>query len=475
METTVTAVSGTTSSSVGHGAGGGAARVLLLPSPGAQGHTNPMLQLGRRLAYHGLRPTLVATRYVLSTTPAPGAPFDVAAISDGFDAGGMALCPDPAEYFSRLEAVGSETLRELLLSEARAGRPVRVLVYDAHLAWARRVAQASGVAAAAFFSQPCSVDVVYGELWAGRLALPATDGRALLARGVLGVELGLEDMPPFAAVPESQPAFLQVSVGQFEGLDYADDVLVNSFRDIEPKEVEYMELTWRAKMVGPTLPSYYLGDGRLPSNKSYGLDLFNSEVECMDWLEKQMNSSVVLVSYGTVSNYDATQLEELGNGLCNSSKPFLWVVRSNEEHKLSEELKEKCGKIGLIVSWCPQLEVLAHRAIGCFVTHCGWNSTLEALVNGVPFVGIPHWADQPTIAKYVESAWGMGVRARKNKNGCLKKEEVERCIREVMDGERKDEYKKNAMNWMQKAKEAMQEGGSSDKHVAEFATKYSSI
>uniref|UniRef100_A0A453KDS2 Deoxynivalenol-UDP-glucosyltransferase n=1 Tax=Aegilops tauschii subsp. strangulata TaxID=200361 RepID=A0A453KDS2_AEGTS len=387
----------------GHGAGGGAARVLLLPYPGAQGHTNPMLQLGRRLAYHGLRPTLVATRYVLSTTPPPGAPFGVAAISDGCDAGGMASCPDMAEYVSRLAAVGSETLRELLLSEARAGRPVRVLVYDAHLAWARRVAQASGVAAAAFFSQPCAVDVVYGELWAGRLALPATDGRALLARGALGVELGPEDMPPFAAVPESQPTFLKVSVGQFEGLEDADDVLVNSFRDLEPK------------------------------------------------------------------------LEELGNGLCNSGKPFLWVVRSNEEHKLSKELKEKCEEIGLIVSWCPQLEVLAHRAIGCFVTHCGWNSTLEALANGVPLVGIPHWADQPTIAKYVESAWSMGVRVRKDNNGYLKLEEVERCIREVMDIEKKDEYKRNAVKWMQKAKEAMQEGGSSDKNIAEFATKYSSI
>ncbi|KAM3274078.1 hypothetical protein ACQJBY_043328 [Aegilops geniculata] len=475
METTVPAATATTSSSVGHGAGGGAARVLLLPVPGAQGHTNPMLQLGRRLAYHGLRPTLVATRYVLSTTPPPGEPFGVAAISDGCDAGGMASCPDMAEYFSRLAAVGSETLRELLLSEARAGRPVRVLVYDAHLAWARRVAQASGVAAAAFFSQPCAVDVVYGELWAGRLALPATDGRALLARGALGVELGPEDMPPFAAVPESQPTFLKVSVGQFEGLEDADDVLVNSFRDIEPKEVEYMELTWRAKMVGPTLPSFYLDDDRLPSNKSYGFNFFNGDKLCMDWLEKQSNSSVVLVSYGTVSNYDATQLEELGNGLCNSRKPFLWVVRSNEEHKLSKELKEKCEEIGLIVSWCPQLEVLAHRAIGCFVTHCGWNSTLEALVNGVPLVGIPHWADQPTIAKYVESAWSMGVRVQKDNNGYLKLEEVERCIREVMDMERKDEYKRNAVKWMQKAKEAMQEGGSSDKNIAEFATKYSSI
>ncbi|VAI16082.1 unnamed protein product [Triticum turgidum subsp. durum] len=406
METTVPAATATTSSSVGHGAGGGAARVLLLPYPGAQGHTNPMLQLGRRLAYHGLRPTLVATRYVLSTTPPPGAPF---------------------------------------------------------------------VAAAAFFSQPCAVDVVYGELWAGRLALPATDGRALLARGALGVELGPEDMPPFAAVPESQPLFLKVSVGQFEGLEDADDVLVNSFRDLEPKEAEYMELTWRAKMVGPTMPSFYLDDDRLPSNKSYGFNFFNGDALCMDWLEKQSNSSVVLVSYGTVSNYDATQLEELGNGLCNSDKPFLWVVRSNEEHKLSKELREKCEKIGLIVSWCPQLEVLAHRAIGCFVTHCGWNSTLEALANGVPLVGIPHWADQPTIAKYMESAWSMGVRVRKDNNGYLKMEEVERCIREMMDVERNDKYKRNAVKWMQKAKEAMREGGSSDKNIAEFATKYSSI
>ncbi|XP_048551066.1 UDP-glucosyltransferase UGT13248-like [Triticum urartu] len=468
METT-----GTTGSILGHGAGDGPS-VLLLPFLWAQGHTNPILQFGRRLAYHGLRPTLVVTRYVLSTTSPPGAPFRVAAISDGFDAGGMASCPDYAEYFPRLEAVGSETLRELLLSEACAGRPVRVLVYDPHLAWALRVARAAGVATAAFFSQPCAVDIVYGELWAGRLALPATDGHALLARGALGVELGPEDMPPFAVAPESQPVLTKTSIGQFDGLEDADDVLVNSFHDIEPKEAEYMELTWRANMIGPTLPSYYLDDNRLPSNKSYGFNLFSEGASCMDWLDKHSISSVVLVSYGTVSNYDATQLEELGSGLCNSGKPFVWVVRSNEAHKLSEELKEKCENSGLIVAWCTQLEVLSHKAIGCFVTRCGWNSTLEAIVSGVPLVGIPHWADQPTISKYVETVWGMGVRVRKGDNGWLKRMEVERCIREVMDGDRKDEYKRNAAKWMQKAKDAMQEGGSSDKHIADFAAKYTS-
>ncbi|CAL5008768.1 unnamed protein product [Urochloa decumbens] len=471
MESTNTSVSSSPTA-------GGAAHVLLLPYPGAQGHTNPLLEFGRRLAHHGLRPTLVTTRYVLSTTPPPGEPFAVAAISDGFDGGGAASCPDYDEYLRQLEAIGSQTLAELLRSEAAAGRPVRVLVYDPHLPWARRVAKSAGVAAAAFLSQPCAVDVVYGEVWAGRLALPVTDGRELFARGLLGVELGPDDVPPFAARPDWRPVFLEVSVRQFEGLEEADDVLVNSFHDIEPKEADYMALAWRAKTIGPSLPSFYLDDDRFPLNKTYGFNLFSSSVSCMDWLDKQLPCSVVLVSYGTVSDYDEARLEELGNGLCNSGKPFLWVVRSNEEHKLSDELRDKCKQHGLIVSWCPQLEVLAHKATvtenGCFFTHCGWNSTLEAIVNGVPMVAIPHWADQPTISKYMESVWSLGVRVCKDEKGMLTRDEVERCIREVMDGDRKDKYRTNATMWMQKAKEAMQKGGSSDKNIAEFAAKYSS-
>ncbi|CAN6234389.1 unnamed protein product [Urochloa humidicola] len=88
------------------------ANVLLLPFPGMQGHANPMLQLGHRLAYHGLRPTLVVSRHVLSTTTSisTSCPFPVAAISDGFDAGGLASCPDTAEYARRMEAAGSEII-----------------------------------------------------------------------------------------------------------------------------------------------------------------------------------------------------------------------------------------------------------------------------------------------------------------------------------------------------------------------------
>jgi len=130
------------------------------------------------------------------------------------------------------------------------------------------------------------------------------------------------------------------------------------------QEADYMALTWRAKTIGPSLPSFYLDDDRLPFNKTYGFNLFSSNVSCLAWLDKQLPCSVVLVSYGTVSDYDEAQLEELGNGLCNSGKPFLWVVRANEEHKLSDELRNKCEQHGLIVSWCNQLDVLAHKATG---------------------------------------------------------------------------------------------------------------
>ncbi|KAF8674761.1 hypothetical protein HU200_048043 [Digitaria exilis] len=351
----------TTSSSIPEHGGG--AHVLLVPLP-AQGHMTPILQFGHRLAYHGLRPTLVTTRYVLSKSPTAGEPFPVAAISDGFDNGGMASCSDPVEYCRRLEAVGSETLAWVIETEARAGRTPAVMVYDPHMSWARRVASAAGVHTAAFMSQPCVVDIIYGEVWARRVPVPMVDGSALRRRKVIDVDLGAEDLPPFVVWPEMYPQYLNVSIMQFEGIEDADDVFVNSFHDLEPLEAEYMEATWRAKTIGPTVPSFYLDDGRLPSNKTHGVSFFNSSAPAIEWLDKQAPCSVVLASYGTVYSLDANEIDELGNGLCNSGKPFIWVVRSDEVQKLSEDLRGKCKEKGLIVSWCPQLEALAHNATG---------------------------------------------------------------------------------------------------------------
>ena len=125
-----------------------------------------------------------------------------------------------------------------------------------------------------------------------------------------------------------------------------------------------MESRWRAKTVGPTLPSFYLDDDRLPLNKSYGFNLISSAAPCVAWLHKQGPCSVVLASLGTVANVDTAQLEELGYGLCNAGKPFLWVLRPSKADKLPKDLLGKCNGKGLVVPFCPQLEVLAHRATG---------------------------------------------------------------------------------------------------------------
>ncbi|KAL0336198.1 UNVERIFIED_CONTAM: Flavonol 7-O-beta-glucosyltransferase UGT74F1 [Sesamum radiatum] len=112
--------------------------------------------------------------------------------------------------------------------------------------------------------------------------------------------------------------------------------------------------------------------------------------------------------------------------------------------------------------------MLAHPAIGCFVTHCGWNSTLEGLSLGVPMVAIPQWADQMTDAKYIEEIWRVGVRAKEDEFGVASREEVLFCLKEVTEGERSEEMKRNARKWRELAKRAIDEGGSSDKAIDEF-------
>lgn len=226
---------------------------------------------------------------------------------------------------------------------------------------------------------------------------------------------------------------------------------------------------WPGKLIGPTVPSAYL-DGRIEGDTAYGASLWNPlSDECIKWLEKKPNRSVVYVSFGSMISLTSDQMEEIAWGLKKSDFHFIWVVRDSENGKLPLELtKEEKNNKGLIVSWCNQLEMLAHRAVGCFVTHCGWNSTLEGLCLGVPMVGVPKWSDQLTDAKFIEEIWGIGVRAKEDERGIVARDEIVRCLRQVMEGKTSDEIRRNASKWRGLAKEAVSAGGSSDKCIDEF-------
>lgn len=251
-------------------------------------------------------------------------------------------------------------------------------------------------------------------------------------------------------------------------------MLVNTFDALEAEALRAVDKL-NLIGIGPLFPSAYL-DGNDLSDTSFGGDQFQGSRDYVDWLNSKPQSSVIYVSFGTLVMLSKQQMEEIARGLLESRRPFLWVIRPKLENGVEEKEKnmilsniEEIEREGMIVPWCSQVEVLCHPSVGCFVTHCGWNSTLESLVAGVPVVTFPQWSDQGTNAKLIEDVWGTGVRMRVNDGeGMVESEELERCLEMVMGGERGEEMRRNALKWKILAREAVKEGGSSDRNLQAF-------
>nr|QWT69386.1 UGT74E2 [Gynostemma pentaphyllum] len=261
---------------------------------------------------------------------------------------------------------------------------------------------------------------------------------------------------------------------QFSNFQNAKWIFSNTFDQLECKVLTWMADKWPIKAVGPTIPSAYL-DGRLEDDKSYGLKKPN-DVGAIEWLDSREVSSVIYISFGSLAILAEEQVQELTSCLIdNINFSFLWVLRDTEVEKLPDDFVQETSDRGLVVNWCPQLEVLSHKAISCFVTHCGWNSTLEALSLGVPMVAIPQWVDQITNAKFVADVWEVGVRVKRNDKGIATQEEIQASVGKVVQGERRDEFKQNSIKWKNLAKQAVDEGGSSDNNIEEFVKAIVSV
>ena len=136
---------------------------------------------------------------------------------------------------------------------------------------------------------------------------------------------------------------------------------------------------------------------------------------------------------------------------------------------LPREVEEQ----GMIVEWCPQERVLAHPAVGCFLSHCGWNSTVEALSSGVPIVCLPQWGDQVTNALYLVDVFKTGVRLGRGEadEKIVSREVVAEKLLEAVVGEKAVELRENARRWKKEAEATVAHGGSSDRNFGEFVDK----
>ncbi|XP_012086439.2 anthocyanidin 3-O-glucosyltransferase 4 isoform X2 [Jatropha curcas] len=202
--------------------------------------------------------------------------------------------------------------------------------------------------------------------------------------------------------------------------------------------------------------------------------------ECLNWLDAWSPKSVIYACLGSLPNLTTLQVIELGLGLESSKRPFIWVVRGGDyrskeiEKWVSETgFEERIKGRGLFISgWAPQMLILSHPAIGGFVTHCGWNSTLEAISSGVPMATWPLFADQFINEKLVIQVLKIGVSfgvevpekfGEEGKFGLLvKKEDVVRALDKLMEeGEEREERNKRIKELAEMAKKATEEGGSS--------------
>jgi hypothetical protein len=169
-------------------------------------------------------------------------------------------------------------------------------------------------------------------------------------------------------------------------------------------------------------------------------------------------------------------MEEIAHGLRQCGRPYLLVVRKDGR----QEDVSRCldGVVregqGLVVEWCDQPAVLSHPSVGCFVMHCGWNSTLEAVALGVPVVTVPSMFDQPTNAFLIEEEWAGGVRGERNGEGAFAGAELARCVEMVMDGgARAVEIRERVEALKGTTREAMSSGGPAERSLRSFvmATK----
>jgi hypothetical protein len=268
----------------------------------------------------------------------------------------------------------------------------------------------------------------------------------------------LRDLPSLVTTADVDEINLIITL--IERTSRASAVIFNTFESFERDVLDALSTMFP--------PIYTLGPLQLlvdqfPNGnlKNFGSNLWKEEPGCIEWLDSKEPNSVVYVNFGSITVITPQQMMEFAWGLANSNKPFLWIIRPDlvegESAMLPSEFVSETKKRGMLANWCPQELVLKHPSIGGFLSHMGWNSTMDSICAGVPLICWPFFADQQTNCMFACTEWGIGMQIDNN----VKRDEVEKLVRELMEGEKGKDMKRKAMEWKTKAEEVTRPGGSS--------------
>ncbi|KAJ0984386.1 hypothetical protein J5N97_002742 [Dioscorea zingiberensis] len=442
--------------------------VLFVSFPG-QGHLNPLLRLAKRVAAAGLLVTFSTTceiglKIQAATSATPGVSTPVGSghlrfdfFSDGTELLDPKVAADIAVLTHQLRTVGSSSFSDLVRRQTAEGRPVSYIVNNPFIPWVVDIATELHIPCAVLWVQSCAVFSTYYHYHNSLSEFPSVKNPNVTVTLPGLPPLSSDDIPTYLLPDNPYPSLTDALLQQFKNISKASCVLVNTFEELERDAIQAISKLFPVIPVGPLIETE---DDEWQSQVRG--DIFKV-AECMEWLDAQEPRSVVYVSMGSIVVLSPEEMAAVAQGLRDTGMGFLWVVREEMESLLPEGFVEETKGKGMVVRWSPQDKVLVHGAVACFMTHCGWNSTMEALASGVPVVAYPQFGDQVTDAKFLVEVYGVGVRLRK-----ATREEVLRCVTEVVAGKDAAEIRRKAAEWSTAAKVAVRPGGSSYDNIKRF-------
>ncbi|XP_058070356.1 UDP-glycosyltransferase 83A1-like [Magnolia sinica] len=442
---------------------------LVIPFP-AQGHVIPFMELSHCLIDRGFRITFVNTEFnharVVAALPKTGGvngqirlvtiPDGIAPSEERNDVG--KLCDSILHFMPcGLEAL----IRKMNESDHDT---ITCIIADWGMGWALEVAAKMGIRGAAVSTLPMGLCALMCHV------------PKLIEDGIIDAD-GLPTKQQMIKLSLTMPALntthlLWLCVGDrvsqksiFRYYDrctratkFADWLLCNSFYEIEPSAYD---------LVPKVLPI-----GPLMAGKRHGLlegNFWPENSTCFSWLDEQPARSVIYIAFGSITIFDRCQFQELALGLEISNRSFLWVVRpdltNGSSNAYPDGFATRVANRGRIIGWSPQQKVLAHPSIACFLTHCGWNSTMEGLSNGVPFLCWPYFGDQFQNQTYISDVWKVGLEMKPNSSGIISREEIKGKLDELLGDEG---IRARCLELKRIAQKNVAEGGSSYKNFNHF-------
>ncbi|GJY07361.1 7-deoxyloganetin glucosyltransferase-like protein [Tanacetum coccineum] len=427
---------------------------VCVPAP-VQGHINPMLKLAKILHSKGFLITFVNTEFnherlirsrgsdAVRSLPS----FRFETIPDGLSSPqNYDVTQDVPTMAKSVDETALVPFKSLLTKINASYSHVTCIVADIFMVFTVEAAKEFNIPEILFWTSGAGSLICYDQYpnLLEKGLFPLKDS-SYLENGYLDTVIDfiptmggmrLKDVPHFIRIIYPGDEFMvQFIESLLERAKKADAIVFNTFNELEGEILDTLSTIFPpCYALGPlNVLENKIGDEALASIKT---NLWKEDHECIKWLDSKADASVIYVNFGSIVVLTSQQLVEFCWGLAKSNCSFLWVIRpdlvAGENAVLPKEFLGETSDRGLLTSWCPQEQVLNHPSIGGFLTHCGWNSTIESISNGVPMICWAMFSDQQPNCWWSCNKWGIAMEA----DSAAKRDEIQKLVTDLMNGEK---------------------------------------